>query len=128
MIFSVLCNVLYIIFCSSLLFSLAIVLSILSRFTASDYPFAIFRRFFKPFQFIVVGQECINIKLYLLLSILLSTANSQRYILSRRTKFNIHFRRTGLMPLTSEMACSMIIFTVLCYFKPVGRFRSYELM
>ena len=41
----VLCNVLWIVVCPFVVFLLVIVLSILLRFTSSDYPFGIFKPF-----------------------------------------------------------------------------------
>ena len=43
--FSLLCNVLFIVFCPLVRFLLAMVLSVFFRFTDSDYPFDIFKLF-----------------------------------------------------------------------------------
>ena len=47
-IFSCLCNVLEIVVCHSVLFLLAIVVSVLCRSTACNYPFVIFKLFLTP--------------------------------------------------------------------------------
>ena len=60
-IFSFLCNVLYIMFCSFVPFLLTIVLCVLLRYTASDYPFDITKPFFFFFFFIALNFAVNNL-------------------------------------------------------------------